>query len=126
MDWLRLPSARMSGLPDMRGSMDERKSCWTRRPVEDVKDSSIGDLLAKVGRRVVDRTSALGRFLDASTRSEPGLSARQYDLDYLVTDTDLSLPLVYKQQPVSHLQQYFFFFFVLGSVLVLLPLGRST
>jgi hypothetical protein len=62
--------------------------------LEDVKDSSIAIYSREVGHRVVDRTSALGDF---STLDAPRARtlARQYDLNYLVTDTDLPLPLVY-------------------------------
>ena len=62
--------------------------------LEDVKDSSIAIYSREVGHRVVDRTSALGDFSTLDAQRARTL-ARQYDLNYLVTDKDLPLPLVY-------------------------------
>lgn len=63
--------------------------------LEEVKDSAIAIYSREVGLRVVDRTNAIGDFstLDAARARD---LARRYSLDYLVTDADLPLPLVYR------------------------------
>ena len=63
--------------------------------MEEVKDSAVAIYSRDVAARVVDRTNALGDF-SALTAARAVELARRYDLGYLVTETDLALPLVYR------------------------------
>lgn len=63
--------------------------------VEDVKDSALAIYSRDVAVRVVDRITAVGDFA-ALTADRSRDLARRYDLDYLVTDADLALPLAYR------------------------------
>lgn len=63
--------------------------------VEEVKDSALAIYSRDVAARFVERTQALGDFA-ALTPEHAVEMAKRYDLDYLVTENDLPLPLVYR------------------------------
>jgi hypothetical protein len=63
--------------------------------LEEVKDSALAIYSRDVARRVVERTDALGDF-GAMTADRARRLARQYDLTYLITESDLPLPLAYR------------------------------
>ena len=65
--------------------------------VEDVKDSAIAIYSREVAVRYVERMNALGDF-GALTPDRALDLGRQYDLDYLVTETDMVLPLAYRNE----------------------------
>jgi len=62
--------------------------------LEEVKDSAVAIYSRDVGRRVVERTRAIGDFSTLTAARARDL-ARRYDLDYLVTEADLPLPAAY-------------------------------
>jgi hypothetical protein len=99
MDWLkRLPiSTHVLADPGhaWKYGTSVRVSAGRDVLLEDVKDSSIAIYSREVGHRVVDRTNALGDFSTLDAQRARTL-AKQYDLNYLVTDADLPLPLVYR------------------------------
>jgi hypothetical protein len=63
--------------------------------LEDVKDSAIAIYSRDVAARVVERAAALGDF-GALTPAVARQLAGRYDLDLLVTEADLALPLAYR------------------------------
>ena len=63
--------------------------------LEDVKDSAIAIYSRDVAQRVVERTAAIGDFGALSADRARAL-AGQYDLDYLVTEGTIALPVVYQ------------------------------
>ena len=65
--------------------------------LEEVKDSALAIYSREVAVRFVERTTALGDFsaLDADHALD---LARRYDLDYLVTEAELPLPLTYRNE----------------------------
>ena len=65
--------------------------------LEEVKDSAIAMYSRDVAVRVVERTAAIGDFPSLTADRARELAAR-YDLDYLVTDADLPLPVAYRNQ----------------------------
>lgn len=65
--------------------------------VEDVKDSAIAIYSRDVAVRYIERMKALGD--SGSLTADRALHlARQYDLDYLVTEADMALPLAYRNE----------------------------
>lgn len=68
--------------------------------VEDVKDSAIAIYSRDVAARYVERMEALGDFGSLTADRALGL-AREYELDYLVTETDMALPLAYRNEQFS-------------------------
>jgi hypothetical protein len=62
---------------------------------EEVKDAALAIYSRDVALRVLERTAAIGDF-GALTPERARHLAQQYDLDYLVTDADLPLPLAYR------------------------------
>lgn len=62
--------------------------------LEDVKDSAIAMYARPVAVRVVERAAALGDFGTLTAAHARELAAR-YDIDYLVTEATLPLPLAY-------------------------------
>jgi len=65
--------------------------------LEEVKDSALAIYSRDVAVRVVERTQAVGDF--ASLTADRGRQlAGRYDLDFLVTEADLPLPLAYRNQ----------------------------
>jgi len=63
--------------------------------VEEVKDSALAIYSRDVAARFVDRVQAVGDFASMSPERAHEL-ARRYDLDLLVTEADLALPVVYR------------------------------
>lgn len=63
--------------------------------LEEVKDSAVAIYSRDVAIRVVDRTRAIGDF-SALTADRALVLADQYDLDFLVTEADLALPVLYR------------------------------
>ena len=63
--------------------------------LEEVKDAALAIYSRDVAKRVVDRTNAIGDFttLDAGRARD---LARQFDLDFLIAERDLDLPLAYR------------------------------
>ena len=62
--------------------------------LEEVKDSALAIYSREVAVRVVDRTQSVGDFASLTAEHAREL-ARRYDLDFLVTESDLALPLAY-------------------------------
>jgi hypothetical protein len=65
--------------------------------LEEVKDSALAIYSRVVAARVVERTRALGD-VSALTAARAQALAREYDLDYLVTEADMALPLAYRNE----------------------------
>jgi hypothetical protein len=65
--------------------------------VEDVKDSALAIYSRDVAVRYLERTRAIGDFNGLTADAARQLAAR-YDLDYLVTENDLPLPVSYRNQ----------------------------
>lgn len=65
--------------------------------LEEVKDSALAIYSRDVAVRFVERTTALGDF-GAMNASHAVALAQRYDLDYLVTEAELALPLTYRNQ----------------------------
>lgn len=63
--------------------------------LEDVKDSALAIYSRAVAVRVVERTKAIGDFSQLTADKALAL-ASQYDLDFLVTEADLDLPVAYR------------------------------
>ena len=63
--------------------------------LEDVKDSAIAIYSRDVAHRVVERAAAIGDFTTMTPDRARELAAK-YDLNYLVTEGSLDLPLAYK------------------------------
>ncbi|MBI3047898.1 MAG: hypothetical protein HYY76_06260 [Acidobacteria bacterium] len=63
--------------------------------IEEVKDSALAIYSRQVAVRFVDRVDAVGDFA-ALTADRARDLARRYGLDYLVTEADLPLPAVYR------------------------------
>jgi hypothetical protein len=63
--------------------------------LEDVKDSAIAIYSRDVAARVVERAAAIGDFSTLTAERAQQLAA-QYDLNYLVTEARLSLPIAYE------------------------------
>lgn len=65
--------------------------------LEDVKDSAIAIYSRDVAMRYLERTRAIGDFNELSADKARELAA-VYDLDYVVTEADLELPVSYRNQ----------------------------
>lgn len=63
--------------------------------LEEVKDSALAIYSRDVAARVVERTQAVGDFTSLTADRAREL-ARRYDLDFLVTEADLPLPVAYR------------------------------
>jgi hypothetical protein len=63
--------------------------------LEEVKDSAVAIYSRDVAVRVVERTQAVGDFASLTADRAREL-ARQYDLDFLVTEAELPLPVAYR------------------------------
>lgn len=63
--------------------------------LEEVKDSALAIYSRDVAVRVVDRTQAVGDFTTLTSEHARELAGR-YELDFLVTEADLPLPLAYR------------------------------
>jgi hypothetical protein len=99
MTWIRSQPAAVHVLADPGHSWKYGTSLRVsgRHDVflEDIKDSAIAIYSHDVAARVVERASALGNF-DALTPTVARELAGRYDLDLLVTEADLALPLAYR------------------------------
>jgi hypothetical protein len=65
--------------------------------IEEVKDSALAIYSRDVAARFVERTAAVGDFGSLTAGRAMALAAR-YDLDYLVTEADLPLPVAYRNE----------------------------
>lgn len=65
--------------------------------LEETKDSAIGIYSRDVALRVLERTAAIDDF-PAMTADQATALATRYDLDYLVTEADLPLPVAYRNE----------------------------
>lgn len=65
--------------------------------LEDVKDSAIAIYSRDVALRYLERVAAVGDFSALTAARARELAAR-YDLDYLVSETDLDLPVAYRNE----------------------------
>jgi hypothetical protein len=65
--------------------------------LEEVKDSALAIYSREVAARVVERQEVLGDFAGLTAARAQAL-ARRYDLDYLLTDVEMPLPLAYRNQ----------------------------
>jgi hypothetical protein len=65
--------------------------------LEEVKDSALAIYSRDVAGRVVDRTSAIGDFSTLTAERARDLAGR-YDLDFLITEADLSLPVLHRNR----------------------------
>jgi hypothetical protein len=63
--------------------------------LEDEQDSALAIYTRDVAHRVVERAAALGDFTTL-TPDRAGELAAKYDLDYLVTEARLDLPVAYE------------------------------
>jgi hypothetical protein len=70
-----------------------RRDVW----IEEVKDSAVAIYSRAVATRLVERSAAVGDF-PALTADRAAVLANQYDLDYLITESDLPLPVAYSNQ----------------------------
>ena len=68
--------------------------------VEAIKDGAVGMYDRRVAIRTRDRVEALGDFMTL-TPEHARLIARQYDLDYLVTEGRLDLPLAFSSGAIN-------------------------
>jgi hypothetical protein len=99
MAWLRRQPADTHVLADpghgWKYSTSVRVSAERDVLLEEVKDSALAIYSRDVAARFVDRVQAVGDFASMSPERAHEL-ARRYDLDFLVTETDLALPVVYR------------------------------
>ena len=99
MAWLRRQPADMHILADpghgWKYGTSVRVSAERDVLVEEVKDSALAIYSRDVAARFVDRVQAVGDFASMSPERAHEL-ARRYDLDLLVTEADLALPVVYR------------------------------
>jgi hypothetical protein len=65
--------------------------------LEEIKDAAFAIYSRDTAVRVLERTSAIGDF-SALTADHARQLAARYDLDYLVTSSDLPLPVAYRNQ----------------------------
>jgi hypothetical protein len=65
--------------------------------LEDVKDSAIAIYSRDVAARYLERIAAIGDFSQLNAPAARRLAV-QYDLDYLVAEADLDLPLAYRNE----------------------------
>jgi len=99
MAWLRRQPADTHVLADpghgWKYGTSVRVSAERDVLLEDVKDSALAIYSRDVAARFVDRVQAVGDFASMSPERAQEL-ARRYDLDFLVTEADLALPVVYR------------------------------
>ncbi|MEI6669108.1 MAG: hypothetical protein WCP29_13215 [Acidobacteriota bacterium] len=104
MDWLRATPVSTHVLADpghaWRYGSSVRVAAARDVYLEEVKDAAIAMYGRPVAARVAERTSALGAF-DALTPDSARSLARRFDLDYLVTERTLDLPLAYRNARFS-------------------------
>jgi hypothetical protein len=99
MRWVRAQPADTHVLADpghaWRHGTSVRVSAERDVFLEDVKDSAIAIYSHDVAARVVERSAALGDFSLLTADRARELAGR-YDLDLLVTDAEMALPLAYR------------------------------
>lgn len=98
MAWLRRQPANTHVLADpghgWKHGTSVRVSAERDVLLEEVKDSALAIYSRDVAARFVDRVQAVGDFASINPERAQEL-ARRYDLDFLVTEADLALPLAY-------------------------------
>ncbi len=98
MDWLRAQPLGVQVLADpghaWRYGSSVRIAAGRDVFLEEVKDAAIGMYSRDVAMRVLTRTRAIDDFT-ALTPSRARALAREYDIDYLVTEARLDLPVAY-------------------------------
>lgn len=98
MDWLRRTPADAHVLADpghaWRYGTSVRVAARRDVFLEEVKDSAIGMYSREAALRVLERIRAAGGFNEMTPERAVEL-ARAYDIDYLVTERSLALPLAY-------------------------------
>jgi hypothetical protein len=99
MSWLRRQPADTHVLADpghgWKYATSVRVSAERDVLLEEVKDSALAIDSRDVATRFVDRVQAVGDFASLSPDRAQEL-ARRYDLDFLVTEADLALPVAYR------------------------------
>ena len=99
MGWIRRQPTDLHVLADpghgWKYSTSVRVSAERDVFLEEVKDSAVAIYSRDVAVRVVERTQALGDFSTLTAERAHDLASR-YDLDVLVTEADLPLPVVYR------------------------------
>ncbi len=99
MRWIARQPARVHVLTDpghaWKHGTSVRASGGHDVLLEEVKDSALAIYSRDVAARVVERTEAIGDFGTLSADRARDL-ARRYELDYLVSETDLPLPVAYR------------------------------
>jgi hypothetical protein len=100
MRWARTSSDPQSGwlaAPDhaVKYGTSVRVAAHRDVFVEPIKDAALGMYERAVAMRTRERVEALGNF-DALTAERARILAAQYGLDYLVTESDLSLPVAFQ------------------------------
>ena len=99
MAWLRRQPADARVLADpghgWKYGTSVRVSAERDVLLEEVKDSALAIYSRDVARQFVDRVQAIGDFGSLTPERAHEL-ARRYDLDFLVTEADLALPVAYR------------------------------
>ncbi|MEQ1575702.1 MAG: hypothetical protein ABL993_15795 [Vicinamibacterales bacterium] len=99
MDWLRGQPLDTHVLADpnhaFKYSTSVRIGAERDVLLEGGKDSAMALYAREVGVRVVERSAAIGDFAQMTPEHARELAGR-YDLDYLVTEADLALPMAYR------------------------------
>lgn len=99
MGWLKTQSSQAHVLADpghaWKYGTSVRASAERDVFLEEVKDSAVAIYSRDVARRVAERSAAAADFDQISAEVARDL-ARRYDLDYLVTEADLQLPVVFR------------------------------
>ena len=103
MAWARTTDPRRGWLADpshaVRYGTSVRVAAHRDVFVEAIKDGAVGMYDRAVAMRTRDRVQEVGDF-NALTPSRARALAEQYDLDYLVTEQDLELPVAFRSGPV--------------------------
>ena len=101
MDWLRAQPLGVHVLADpghaWRYGSSVRIAAARDVFLEEVKDAAVGMYSRDVAMRVLTRTRAIDDFT-ALTPSRARALAREYDIDYLVTEATLDLPVAYANE----------------------------
>jgi hypothetical protein len=101
MRWIAAAPARSHVLADpghaWKYGTSVRVSAGRDVLLEEVKDSALAIYSRAEAVRFVERRAALGDFGALTAEKATDLS-RKYELDYLVTEADLPLPLVHRNQ----------------------------
>lgn len=101
MAWLRMQPLDTHVLADpghaWRYGTSVRVSAARDVFLEDVKDSAIAIYSREVAARYLERTAAIGDFSELDAHGARRLAAH-YDLDYLVTEADMDLPVAYRNE----------------------------